>query len=78
MKYTNWSHAQNFNPCSTRDDDDDSWWQWCSLEVRILCNEIKDHDDVSDGDGIDDNYHDDDDKDDDDDDSDAHWEWDLV
>ena len=42
--------------------------------MRILCNEIKDHDDVSDGDGIDDNYHDDDDKDDDDDDSDAHWE----
>ena len=33
-----------FQPCSTCDDDDDSWWQWCSLEVRILCNEIKDHD----------------------------------
>ena len=49
--------------------------------MRILCNEIKDHDDVSDGDGIDDNYHDDDDnyhdgddKYDDVDDSDAHWE----
>ena len=41
--------------------------------MRILYNEIKDdHDDVSDGDDIDDNFHDDDVKDDDG--SDAHWE----